>query len=295
MREHLSAETEFAAFALRARETPGLFIFLEGDDDLLLIEDHVSDPVFVDTLPGGKPTAIEFAKLIDAAGARRARVVIDRDYDSVEKVSSYPECIVTTQTHDFFMDILLVAPAVLSRVINTATDKLRRIGSGSTRSRERPSADEIISKSLDAAAKVAALRAVAEYHNLSLKFKATNFDELVSGNLGISDIISSIPGWGDLDLRMQNVLILESKALFEGEETPSPWFYVGDHDFFKALAAQLKLEGAPESAKGLQQGVIRAATCKSIRSSSWHQRLFLWCQSFGYGDRICGPVELCEI
>ena len=82
MLELLNSNTLFATIAMLRPEKEGVFLLVEGNDDLFTIRQHVDDErVTLLSGLGGKSDLVAASNLVESNGIERVYFLIDKDYD----------------------------------------------------------------------------------------------------------------------------------------------------------------------------------------------------------------------
>lgn len=223
-------------------------IFPEGEGDEALIEKAFGGQVDIRLVSGGKPECLQLAKWLKEDGLRRARVIVDRDFDSVTGVENYCNpLLIVTENHDVLMDILASAPRVVSAAIKGA-NKSRYQG---LQPGDKESQVSLIHRqALDAAFNLSSVRIWAARNGIGLKFDTFSFaNYFQEGEITINAAVKGVlrksgdvpgvvldPEAGTLQVE-SNSHDVSSGALEVWRELQGQRLsLVGDHDFIQALA-----------------------------------------------------------
>lgn len=271
-------ENDFFSTIMMSRGLGKLVLVVEGHDDRLVLEPHVSEKLILLAGAGGKQNVLKAAKFAHDKGFSNVRFLVDRDYDdyAVDPVLSL-ENVIYTSTHDMFIDIATGNPSLLLRIIEVKTDSARRSNGGSS----VPSSNDILVSAFSLATSLAAVRIVNERRKLSLNFKDFPFGKIEPGETNVQIIAEIVISRSNpKDRNIEDKVILSESETIRGE-IDEKRALVGDHDFFDALAGVLRSFGIKEKGKKLQESFIIKIDCQSLVNLEWFRKLTEWGNSFG--------------
>ncbi|MDN5692218.1 MAG: hypothetical protein L0G62_00190 [Micrococcaceae bacterium] len=297
MKEYLTAGSQFSEYILEASESAHFFLFVEGDDDRKLLSEHVAGHLVLRKIEGGKSTALELAAVAARNQFSRMKVLVDQDFDFLD--GSYPTSgvLLKSRTHDVFTDIATSNPAVLSKVVRSYVDTLRRRRVG-------PPADvdaiepRVIRKALEIARPVTMVRIAAQSLKLDVRFRGFNFREFAESiSMTVDAVVlqlqknGAIPG-GDQRVYSQ---LIENAIEWDTRWDENALTVVGDHDMFSALSVSLSHEGIQSSRNGLHFDFINATSCHHLRNVEWFTSIGAWSRLDGKPGFTCATEGHCDI
>src|SRR5699024_2336456 len=234
MQEYLNGDTLYATVAMTLSEISGLALVVEGAHDHLTLDDHCSSELQLIEGVGGKMNVLRAAVLANERSLRRARFLVDRDFDSFGSGGAvYGENVHVSDTHDLFTDAILNDTNLLPRIIKVHTSSLDRRPTSTTKDPEL--VETLSQKAQSLASDLAAVRVVDKRRGLSLDFKRFSFgslDENEFNEIDIGRIVlerSQYSG-GVVDGILQDI----QETRREISMLPRPCY--GDHDYLNALA-----------------------------------------------------------
>nr|WP_146077530.1 hypothetical protein [Clavibacter michiganensis] len=100
-----------------------MFVIIEGDEDLHLLEEFLDESNVLPYPARGKPNALEAARIIDRDTLPGMAVLVDRDHDGFTGEDlTWPDCVVSTLRHDFLCDLIFIAPESVERMVRAHSD-----------------------------------------------------------------------------------------------------------------------------------------------------------------------------
>lgn len=296
MRESITPQTEFNTFCMLAQEIPDLFLYVEGEDDEDLLRAHAAPGVRIRRVEGGKPASLEFARLAEDAGAKRVRVLVDRDFDFREGAEN-SSIVLRSDSHDIFMDIVSSSLRPLNRVIENEIRLLQRTkDEKKSRKAMRLNVHDVMSRARDASVCVAAVRSADAEGSSALNFHRVRFDNLVANPPRVHDVLSQLGVETSPATRDEiNQRFLAAVDRLLGHFVRDAYRFIGDHDLFGALAAQLRRGGSKKGHRDLQRDFILAVRCDDLRALAWFGALHDWSVSAGVERCLCDRDKSCDV
>lgn len=270
MRGALNANTFFNTVALARHNVRTLILVVEGEDDHFLVRRHINEAdVLLIAGVGGRPRVLEAAELAERRGLRGIRFLIDADYDRFSAPTlRYPSNVIASKHHDAIVDLLVVSSALVDHVAETQSrSAIRR---GVTVDFEQARVD-----AFSLASSVAPLRIANDRHGYGLRLAKFPFGELGTVHPSVSDLAALVVRRSG-NTRNQSDIEADIAAELPHLGTDQ-MVLVGDHDFFRALARVLQLQGvASVNADALWDGVLAAASCPHLAGTGWYSELADW-------------------
>ncbi|GAB21973.1 hypothetical protein GOPIP_019_00080 [Gordonia polyisoprenivorans NBRC 16320 = JCM 10675] len=268
MIEYLNSNTLFNEIAMIRPELKGMILVVEGSDDEYTMDYHTGASVTVIGAHGGKREVLEASIKADQYAIPSAYFLVDSDYDDfVPTEVPYGTRVVTSDGHDFVMDLVLVDQSVMQRVLGA---HLRTATAGTG---VRISASELIQKGLALAFVVGVLRLLSVKHQWGLKLRDFPFGKLRSIEPRVDEIVrialNNSPPITEDTIDLARIL---ASALNDYRDQSTA--IVGDHDYFSATAHVLKLAGlANVKGSTLATSFIAAVHCRAIGRTGWYSDL----------------------
>lgn len=286
MREHLNENTLFNTVAMVLDESQGLLLVLEGPDDHLLLRGSCTPQLQLLTATGGRSQVLSAARLAHDRRLRRARFLVDQDYDSYsESTDTQLDNVFVSDHHDCFVDLMCVDRSLLHRVIEVHCEPARR---RRDRDLNVPDPAFIEGEAFALASKLSATRIVDARRGLSLDFKRFRFGGLASDDFDVTRITEIVLTRSQYAADDRDEVL--SDALSAHTEIAgmqhSP---VGDHDLFAALARVMRQYEVHVSDDHLQRGFILSVSCSSLIKTNWGRAIQQWCEIYGWSGFTCYP------
>ena len=253
-------------------------IFPEGEDDATLIEKGFKGAVDIRLINGGKPKSLELAAMIEDAGFKRSRVLIDRDFDEIVCTDGGGESVVIqTNAHDVFMDVLCSAPRVTGDVVG-AVNKIR---DRRMQDREKSQHQALtISSALSLTFNLTCLRVLNARYGIGLKFDSFPFAAYLSSPMrsletvvelvlhkskGLDGVSVEIER-GTVRVRNEEYRLEEETQQILAELRGKEWRTIGDHDFLEVLNFLLDDSWGTRKLRTLFEAEI---TRSEVRNCPW--------------------------
>lgn len=269
MKGDLNENTFFNTVAMARQGSKELILVVEGDDDHLVVDDHANRrDLTVIRGVGGRGAVLAAAERAEVAQIKGVRFLIDIDYERFSRPAfKFPANVFTSTHHDAMIDIVLVGPNVLRRVIDVQARSARRRGADFD-------TDQAQRDAFVLAAAIAPLRIVNDRSGYGLRL-----DDFPFGS--VSSLSPSSEEIAALALSRSRPTVDEETltAEIEAEKSKldmSDVRLVGDHDYFKALARVLALSGATVGAVALWAGFLGAIACDMLASTDWFEKIQSW-------------------
>lgn len=268
MLEYLNSDTLFNTIAMLRPERESVILVTEGCDDSYAINRHVDDSVTVLSGLGGKNDLVEASLRIDHESIRLTYFLVDSDYDRFTNTKpNYGRQVISSDGHDFVMDLVLVDRSVIFRVIEShARGRMSVIASLKDTS-------ELVTNSIELASFVGLLRLISADHGLQLNLRDFPFGRLKSLPASASEIV-------ELALDRSRPIEWAADRLTELLENATREYrsntleLVGDHDFFSAVARVMKdADYGKVSASVLASSFLAATHCSSLARTHWFREL----------------------
>lgn len=289
MREYLNENTLFNTVAMVLDEGEGLLLVLEGPDDHLLLKGSCTPQLQLLTATGGRPQVLSTARLAHDRRLRRARFLVDQDFDRYNgSTETQLDNVFVSDHHDCFVDLVCVDRSHLHRVIDVHCEQARR------RSDQAVSVPEpafVEGEAFTLASKLAATRIVDARRGLFLDFKRFKFGGLAANDFDVTRIAEIVLtrsryAGDDRDEVLADAVSVHSEIV-EMQHSP-----VGDHDLFAALARVMRQYEVHVSDDHLQRGFILSVSCDSLIKTNWGKAIQQWCKSYGMSGFTCDPQPL---
>lgn len=289
MREYLNENTLFNTVAMFLDESDALLLVLEGPDDHLLLRGSCTPQLQLLTATGGRSQVLSTARLAHDRGLRRARFLVDQDYDRYNgSTETQLDNIFVSDHHDCFVDLICADRSLLHRVIEVHCEAVRRRGDETVNT---PDPAHIEGEAFTLASMLAATRIVDARRELFLDFKRFKFGGLAVVDFEVTRIAEIVLNRSQYagDDRAEVLADAVSTHAEIAEMKHSP---VGDHDLFAALARVMQQYEVYERGVSLQRGFILAVGCSSLIQTSWCKAIQQWCKSYGVSGFTCDPQPL---
>lgn len=269
MRSALGAVTFFNTVALARQAVRSLILVVEGEDDHFMLKNHVNPAdVLLIAGVGGKPTVLEAAARAQRSGMRGIRFVVDVDYDKfTSPTMSYPANVLASKHHDGVMDVLLGAPHLIRRVVESHARTEVRRGAAIDPT-------DIHDQALALAAAVAPLRIANERHGYGISLATFPFGNVPLSSPTSDDLADAVfkRAQGRVTKKALSAQITAEKAHLGSD----PALLAGDHDFFRALARALQARGVSARAEDLWASVLAGVLCAHLAATDWYRALVEW-------------------
>ena len=280
MKEVLNANTFFNTVAMIRQDISALLLIVEGEDDYFVLKSHNSEDLHLLPGVGGRANLLAAAELADKRMLSGVKFLIDSDYDAfVASGRSYPSNVITSKTHDVFMDMIVVGSKVIDRVIESHS---RAVGRSSGPALV---ATAVRNEAVILAARLAPLRIANERHGLGLNLSKFPFGSLTSLEPLDDEIAKLAIGRSNTSLSEIN-LVAHIKAESAHRSVDSV-AVVGDHDFFRALSRVLEEKGARSTSDSLFSSFLAALSCDQVVATDWYVELEGWAAVNGMGAFAC--------
>jgi hypothetical protein len=288
MREALNSNILFNTIAMIHSELQSIILVAEGDDDYFLLERHKGDDLYVLPGQGGKANVLEAALKASSRSLKRALFLVDKDYDTFRKPPVvYPTNVLVSKNHDLFMDILEVDAETIEGVIHAhMRGSSRRLG-------QQISPEIMRRQALELAARIVPIRVANEQHELGLNlsdFPFGGIESLEPSSRKIAEIVRDRS-----NTKFTSDELERWAELGESELDGASMEFVGDHDFFRALARVLREHGA----SGISHKILFSSflatmnfRCASIMGTELYGTLGSWSQKFGMSAFSCPCGDL---
>lgn len=269
MKGALNEDTFFATVAMARNGTARLILVVEGDDDYLLIEPHANPrQLVVIQGVGGRSSVLSVAQRIEEESIDGIRVLVDADYGRfVDADRGLPGNVIASTNHDAMIDIVLLSPRLLTRIVDTHCRTARRNGA-------TIDTKKVCSDAFQLAAALAPLRIVNERRKYELRLADFPFGRVSSTTPSSMELASLAVG------RSRTSVTADALAAEVDEEQSKieagDLRIVGDHDYFAALASVLAFSGANISSKALWSGFLGAVTCEHVARPAWFAEIRDW-------------------
>jgi hypothetical protein len=289
VREYLNENTLFNTVAMFLDESEGLLLVLEGPDDHLLLRGSCTPQLQLLTATGGRPQVLSTAQLAHDRGLRRARFLVDQDYDRYNgSTETQLDNVLVSDHHDCFVDLMCADRSLLHRVIEVHCDAVRRRGDQTVNA---PDPAHIETEAFMLASKLAATRIVDARRRLFLDFKRFRFGGLATADFDVTKIAEIVLTRSQYAGEDRNEILADAVSA-HSEIAGMRHSPVGDHDLFAALARVMQEYEVYERDANLQRGFILAVSCDSLIQTSWCKALQQWCMSYGMSGFTCDPQPL---
>lgn len=281
MKEHLNEHTLYAQIALLLNGGTSLALIVEGPDDHLVIKDHASSGLSVIEGTGGREQVLRTARIARANRLERARFLVDRDFDDYGEHSNRAHSnVMFSQTHDFFLDLVLADPHLLEKAVEVVCRSATRRPDRNARALPKPS--QLISEASSLALKLSAVRITSLQLNLNLRLQAFSFGKLPNTHIDVRDVGRMVlKASRPVSVDDEVVLVHADKVFREisGRSVPP----VGDHDLFKALSRVLRQYEVVAGERELQTAFMSGAAvrCDALGKTDWIPKIAGWARSFG--------------
>lgn len=268
MRGAITPTTIFGTVAMARQGSSSLILVVEGDDDHFMIRDHinVSDVVLIGG--NGRPKVLEAAAKAERRGVRGVRFLVDADYDRfTQPTSSYPSNVVVSKHHDAMVDVVLMNPSVLDRVIASYGRSVERRGGSLDVAAVRAEA-------ITLAGAVAPLRVVNERMGHNLNLRDFPFGRLASTTPTDAELAALAVERSDTAITAAQLEVdIAGQRSHVGADIA---VLIGDHDLFRALARVLSDHGVSIRPDFLWSGFMSAVSCRELYLVAWYQELVGW-------------------
>ena len=281
MKELLNDNTLFVEVVMARQGSKALVLVVEGKDEEFLLKKHLDrEQVTLVAGQGGKQNILKVATrvsadpLIDGVG-----FLIDSDYDRViDPAITYPNTVFTSSRHDAVIDVLATNWPLIEQVIEAHSRK-KSVSGASVRL-----------KALALASELSVLRVLNDRLDLSLNLQNFPFGELPDP--ATSDSIARI-ALARSGLVSYDTEMLTAKMKEEAERIKhiDKEHLVGDHDYFKALASVLKLEGITPGFENLVSSFLALVSCRHVSAADWYTHIDTWAQENDTQPFLCPSCE----
>lgn len=289
MREYLNENTLFNTVAMFLEESQGLLLVVEGPDDHLLLRGSCTPQLQLLTATGGRHQVLSTAQLALDRGIRRARFLVDQDYDRYNgSAETHLDNVLVSDHHDCFIDLMCADRSLLHRVIEVHCDPVRRRPDETV---DTPDPAHIEGEAFRLASKLAAIRIVDARRRLLLDFKRFKFGGLPVDDFEVSRIAEIVLTRSQY-VHDDRADVIADAVSTHAEIAGMQHSPVGDHDLFAALARVMQQYDVHERDASLQRSFILAVGCNSLMQTSWCKEIQQWCKSYGESGFTCDPQPL---
>jgi hypothetical protein len=266
VREFLTGTTLSSTIAMLRDETSRRILVVEGHDDHYVLRTHSAEDVIVMAGSGGRNGLLEAAAFVARGGLKDIRFIVDSDLDAAlgRTAGDIPNVFVT-ESHDLVMDLVIADRSLLDRAISVLA---RSLPLSSTECLE------VRLRATEMALTVAVVRIANERHGLGLRLRSFPVNDLVA-SATVETAIGAVLSRGGPRVDYEHLLRLchEEQESVAGLE----WSVVGDHDFFRSIAALLRAQGMRSITDGeVLTGFLAAVSCSEVWATSWANRLANW-------------------
>ena len=275
-------------------------IFPEGEEDVSLIEKAFGDSVDIRLLDGGKQKCVELAELLDQDGFTRSRVLVDRDFGAVDgSISTVSKLIIETRAHDTLMDVLLVAPRILSSIVQRVNrDRYR----GMSYNDKKLFTQNLLQATMSVAFYLSSIRILNARKDIGLKFDNFPFPVyLGQDEAGLDGAVywvltktKSRAGLA-IDIESTTVRTMEEciDVLAEASEihqelSGREWELIGDHDLLAILDFYLDDNWGQRKLRTLFEAEIHA---DEISDSAWGREIANFVGSVSRSSSDCDATN----
>ena len=134
MLEELTSDSVFSQVIMEEPH-PIAILLVEGPDEDTILFEHLNEGV-VRIIAGGKKAVLGAVQLAEDAGLKHVFGLVDRDFDALRGLDSYPNNVEATVTYDLVADLVLaLGDDALRRALNAhAAPSVRAVEAATSRS-----------------------------------------------------------------------------------------------------------------------------------------------------------------
>lgn len=125
MEDLIDGDTVFADILMMRQVDDKIVVLVEGQEDVRIIDAHINFDDCRSEIAHGKKNVLRVAELCNENGMAHVLCVVDRDFDSDDKILSRSVHISISENYDLLADVVVKCPDAVGRVITSHVDRAK--------------------------------------------------------------------------------------------------------------------------------------------------------------------------